>query len=106
MGDSAGSLFIISLSIMVSELNKQLKIYNDKLLPKIKSLVAVYPAFTISNISPSKTLLSFEPLIEIHLYLLMFSVFGANVSTVKDFKRVEKSKILLLKIFKFLLINF
>ena len=111
-GDSCGGFFSIALTIVLNELikmrtkpngllNGQLNGYAnghsnglrdlDPLPSLPMSVVAAYPAFSISNLAPSKTLFTFEPLVEIHMFMLIMSVYGANLSTLGDFKRIENS---------------
>ena len=88
-GDSCGAFLAISLVIVLNELNKMLD--NKFKLPT--SIIGAYPVSSISNLSASKTLFTFEPLVQFHMYLLMVSVYGANKSTVGDFKKIEKTEL-------------
>lgn len=72
----------------------------DQRIPLPISIVTIYPAFTIGNNSISKSFVMLEPLIELHLYLLMVSKYGANLSDLSDFKKVEKSKKKKFKLYK------
>lgn len=92
-GDSCGAYYALVLSILVNELNKMLKSEPNHLaIPLPIAIVAAYPTISISNATPSKLLAAFEFLDETHLCMLMVSVYGANVSTIADFKRIEHSK--------------
>ena len=104
-GDSCGGYFSVELTIVLNELIKmQIKTNGylngytngystaDPIPPLPLSVVVAYPALSISNFAPSNTLFTFEPLVEIHMFMLIISMYGANLSTIGDFKRIEKSK--------------
>lgn len=112
-GDSGGGYFTCCLTIVLNELIKMLSsskaggnlngLANGHLnevkdpypIPSLPlSLVTAYPAFSISNFAPSKTLFTLESLVEIHAFMLIISIYGANVSTIGDFKKIENSEYL------------
>lgn len=49
------------------------------------------------QLSPSKSFSHFEVFIELHLLLLIASLYGSNLSTNGDFKKIENSKFLITK---------
>lgn len=104
-GDSCGAFYAITLTIILNELNKMLAKSepNRPAIPLPISIVAAYPTISISNVTPSKALIALEFLDEAHLCMLMVSLYGANVSTIADFKRIEHRK---LQIGNFLSFNY
>lgn len=93
-GDSCGAFYAIALTIIINELNKMLAKSepNRSAIPLPISIVAAYPTISISNATPSKAMIAFEFLDEAHLCMIMVSMYGANVSTIADFKRIEHRK--------------
>lgn len=111
-GDSGGGYFACCLTIVLNELIKMLSnpktngnsngyanarsngLHDPYPIPSLPlSLVTAYPAFSISNFAPSKTLFTLEPLVEIHMFMLILSIYGANLTTIGDFKKIEKSRL-------------
>lgn len=116
-GDSCGGFLSITLTIVLNELNKMLNNCCNKPVridngfdlsgfhsPRSASqsirlpirlpvaIVAEYPAITLTNLSPSVAFGIFDSLVDGHLFMLMISMYGANVATNGDFKRIEKSR--------------
>ena len=101
-GDSCGAFLAITLTIVLNELNKMLAKsaqVNDGCRAGIQSIalpirlpvaiVAEYPVLSLTNLSPSVAFTIFESLVDGHLFTLMISVYGANLATNGDFKRIE-----------------
>lgn len=103
-GDSCGGTLCLALTIVLNELNKIVgksaevnggcnrNHPNSQPIRLPIAIISEYLAFTLTKFSPSLALSIFDSLVEAHLLMLMVSVHGANLSTIGDFKKIEKSK--------------
>lgn len=63
------------------------------LIPLPKAMIGLFSVVSLTNLTPSKGLLTFEPVIELHCFLLVYSLFATNKWCLKDFDFLEKSSI-------------
>ena len=99
-GDSGGGFLSLTLTILLNELNKTLNKSNEtngytacRSIPLPVSLVLAYPAINMSNLSASLCMANFELVVQPHALMLVMSLFGSNLSTVGDFKRIENGEL-------------
>jgi len=90
-GDSAGGFLCFSLTIALNELNKLIEDENNRILMP-KAIVAAYPVVSIGSMTISKTQCILEPMIEMTLLLVVFSMYGTNLWSIGDFKKVKDSE--------------
>jgi len=90
-GCSAGGFFEISLTITLNELNKILIRNSEDKIPLPKSIVAAYPLTSLIHHSPSKAIFIVESMIEIHPLLLVASLYGANLWSIGEMKKIENT---------------
>ena len=65
----------------------------NKSIPLPVSVVAAYPVISIKNLTPSKAITTIDSMVTFHSFLLMLSMYAANVSTNGDFKKIEKTRL-------------
>ena len=97
-GDSCGAYLALCLVIVLNELNNMLcsqstAVYcSTPTIPLPISMVTFYSILSISKMFPSLILGALDPFLDGHLVLMIVTMYGANVSSNGDFKRIQKSK--------------
>ena len=93
-GDSCGTFYCLSVTVLLNELNKRIGLNNrnEYPIPLPKSLLFAYPALHIKTSSPSRALCTLEPLVAIHPLMLVAGFLATNLASNGDYKKMKKSE--------------